>query len=129
MNGHPQPNGTAMPGPGGETTNATDFLTLFCEKFGCDPRKFKKCVFVECVHPEGQALARCLHLFRPRLFERDLDLIERVKNATSFTQIERLVDYEEAKYTPEGLVRLVLKARVSKKRLLALAQTLFSRSV
>ena len=56
-------------------------------------------------------------------------MIERVKNATSFTQIERLVDYEEAKYTPEGLVRLVLKARVSKKRLLALAQTLFSRSV
>jgi len=129
MNGPTQPNGTVVPAPNGEHPTGTDFLTLFCEKFGCDRRKFKKCVFVECVHPEGQALARCLHLFRPRLFERDLDLIERVKNATSFDQIQRLVDYYEAKYTPEGLVRLVFKARVSKKRLLALAETLFTRSV
>jgi len=105
-----------------------DFLSLFCEKFSCSPRKYEKRVFVECVHPQGMLMARVIRRFNPRLFKTDFDLIEKIKHAASFDEVKRVVNFHGAQNAPDGLIRLLLKVRVSKQRLLELAQTLFSKT-
>jgi hypothetical protein len=126
MNGDSQLGGTDAGVTHGDPSTGLDFVSLFCRKFGCDRRKFEKRMFLECVHPEGLALARCLRWIKPGFFATDLELIEQIQHATSFVQVCRLVDYHDAQHLPEGLLRLVFKVRVSKTRLLALAETVFA---
>jgi hypothetical protein len=128
MNGETQLDGTNGGAIGGDSFPEVDFLALFCKKFGCDARKFEKRIFLECVHPEGLLFARCLRRFNPGFFETDLELIEQIKHATSLTQVGRLLDFHDAQHAPDGLLRLIFKVRVSKQRLLRLAETLFAKS-
>jgi len=115
--------GTVASNPAG----GQDFLGLFCEKFRCSPRKFKKRVFLECVYPHGALAARFIRLVNPRLFKADFALIEKIATAASFEEVRRVVDHHGAQNAPEGLVRLVLRVRLSKQRTLELAQSLFQK--
>ena len=102
-----------------------DFFSRFCEKFDCNSRAFKKRVFVECIPPRGVLMARVIRLLNPGLFKADFDLIEKIKHAASFDELKRAVDFHGAQNAPKGVIRLVLKVRVSKHRLLDLAKRLF----
>jgi hypothetical protein len=103
-----------------------DFLNLFCGKFGCQTAKFEKLVFLECVYPEGRDVARLLRTVYPGFFRSDFVLIERVSHATNLSEFKTLVDFHAAQTSQEGGLRVLLNVRVSKQRLLKLAQKIFS---
>jgi hypothetical protein len=103
-----------------------EFCSLFCAQFHCPPQKFEKQVFVECVYPHAGKLARFIGLIRPGVFKADFALIEQIKHATSLEEVRRVVRFHGAQDAPGGLIRLVLKVRVSRQRLLHLAKELFS---
>jgi len=110
----------------GDPAEGADFLTLFCEKFHCRSGNFEKLVFRECVHPDGRDAARLMRLVYPGFFRSDFILLEDVKYATSFSEFQRRVDYHAAQTSHEGGLRFLLKVRLSKTRLLKLAQSVFA---
>jgi hypothetical protein len=103
-----------------------DFQRLFCAKHACPPHKYARRVFWECACPEGRWVIRLLRVIRPGIFQPDFDLIEQIKNVTSFTQFQRTVDCHEVKHVPTGFWRLLLRARLSHERLMHLAETVFA---
>ena len=109
-----------------DSVEGPDFLTLFCEKFHCRISHFEKLVFMECVHPEGRDAARLMRLVYPGFFRSDFVLIEEVKYTMSYSEFQRRVDYHAAQTSHEGGLRFLLKVRLSKTRLLKLAQSLFA---
>ena len=129
MNGDSQKTGLKNEAADGNQSTATELVGLFCEKFRCQERKFEKRLLLECLHPQGAGLARVICLVNPGYFRSDFGLIEQLKHATSFDQVKRLVDFYGTQDTSGGFLRLMFKVRLSKQRLLTLAQNLFSTQV
>ena len=126
MNGDTQKTSLKNEAADGDQPAGTELLALFCEKFRCPERKFEKRLFLECLHPKGAGIARMIRLVNPGYFRSDFELIEQLKHATSFDQVKRLVNFHGTQNTSGGLLRLMIKARLSKQRLLSLAQNLFA---
>ncbi len=126
MNGDTQKTGLKNEAAEGDQPAGVELLELFCEKFNCHYRKFEKRLFFECLHPQGAGVARVICLFNPGYFRSDFSLIEQLKHTTSFEQVKKLVDFHGVQNTPGGVLRLMFNARLSKQRVLTLAQNLFS---
>jgi hypothetical protein len=129
MKGHNPAAGTFISSGEDDSSAESDFLNLFCGKFGCATSKFEKLVFLECVYPEGRDVARLLRLVYPGFFRSDFALIEKVSRATSLSDFKKLVDFHAAQTSQEGGLRVLLKVRISKQKLLKLAETIFDGSV
>jgi len=125
MKGPAQPE-SKMGNAGPWAPAGADFRRLFCEKYACPSHKYARRVFWECACPEGRWVIRLLRVLRPGLFQTDFDLIDQIKGATSFTQLQRMVDYHDVKHAPAGLLRVILRARLSHQRLMRLAENLFA---
>ena len=109
----------------GDDVATNDFLNRYCVKFTCAKRRFEKRVFLNCVYPEGLGIARFISLLNPGFFRSDFELIEEIKYATSYSEVKKLVDFHGTQNAPAGVLRMLLKVRLSKQRLLALAQSVF----
>ena len=103
-----------------------EFCSLFCARFHCSPQKLERRVFFECVYPHALTFAWFIGLFHPGVFKSDFALIEQIKHATSLDEVRRAVRFHGAQDHPGGLIRLVFKTRISRQRLLHLANELFA---
>ena len=116
------------PGTGAADTPTAgngDFISLYCQKFNCPRPKFAKEVLRACLFPQMAGFGRLILAVKPRFFEVDFALIQKIQHTHSYEQLEREAEYHELKNAPEGLLRLVLNVRLSKQQLLNLARALF----
>ena len=125
MNGNNKISGSAVDPADDNSSAAKDFLDRFCVKFGCLRQKFETRFLLECVFPEARDIARVINILYPRYFQADYAMIEDIKHTTSFAEFKKLVEFHGAQNKKIGLFRTILKARVSKGRLLNLGRALF----
>jgi hypothetical protein len=102
------------------------FVDLYCDKFDCSPEKFEESVFRQCLYPHAVQLVSIISGLNPRYFNADLELIRQVKFLNKADEVS--LEIQRFRYHDKrtGGLRRWLKARVSGRRLLTLARSLFA---
>ena len=103
-----------------------DLLTLFCKRYKCPQEAFEKAILQRCVSPLVWPAVQIILLFRRDYFSFDLELIEDMKKATSFAQVNQLISSYCSTPRQRSFVKLFFHLRVSKRRLKQLAREIFS---
>src|SRR5690348_16475651 len=98
----------------------------YCEVFHCSQQGFSEHLFLQCLPPRAARMARLLQPTKKALFKPDFELIEQVSSATSVEDIRDEINDFRYHNPPTGLLRGVLRVRVSSKRLLKLGTTVLS---
>jgi len=101
-------------------------LSLVCEKFKCPPEAFEQTILRRSVSPLVWPLVRLMLRFRRDIYEFDLELIQDMKNATSFAEVSQIISSYCSMPRQRQAFKLILKARVSKRRLKNLAREIFA---
>lgn len=103
-----------------------DLLTLVCERFNCPPEAFEQTMLQRSVSPVIWPLVRLIIRFRRDFYAFDLELIEDLKKATSFAEVSQIMASYCSLPRQRQVFKLILNARVSKRRLKNVARQLFS---
>jgi len=104
----------------------TDMLSLVCERFKCSPESFEQVIFRHSVSPLVWPMVRFTLRFRRDVYEFDLELIEDLKKATSFSEVSQIISNYCSVPRRRRVMKLLFQARVSKRRLKNLARELFA---
>ena len=99
----------------------------YCERFNCPPQEFRERVFWQCVPPQAAGLAQLIRPMKGGLFEPDWELIEQVADSTSLEEVHAEIEAFRYHHPPTGVMRKVLRVRVSGKRLLRLGAKVLPR--
>jgi hypothetical protein len=97
------------------------FREACCERLGLAPTAFEEFVLWQCFCRRGRALGKALWRLRPGYFKRDLELIQRVADCTSLRSVRSELRAPGGPLHAGGLLRRMLKVRLSGQRLLNLA--------
>lgn len=108
--------------------NRRAFFELFCDAYECLPKNFDETVLLLCVFPSASLLVRLLYRLNREFFSKDIELIRQVKHLTNTEDIRQEICDYYYRYPARGLVRRILRARVSGQRLLGLADHLFKKA-
>jgi hypothetical protein len=103
----------------------TTFISRFCARYHFAPSEFEGELFWHCLPPHGRAVVLSMWLSPPGLFEEDYQLIEAVKEATSFAEINQAIIRHHQSPRPRDFRRDVCGIRMSANRLQEVAQELF----
>jgi hypothetical protein len=103
----------------------TTFLSRFCARYHFAPSEFEGELFWHCLPPHGRAVVLSIWLCPRGLFEEDYRLIEAVKEATSFAEINQAIIRHHRSLRPREFLRDVCRIRLSSNRLNEVAQELF----
>jgi hypothetical protein len=104
------------------------FYELFCLHNRCQPADFSEAVLRRCFCRGRYFPARLLALIHSGYFTTDFALIEAVKPLASANAVKaELIAFQDM-HPDEGLLRGLLKLRISRKRLLNEAEWLFGRA-
>lgn len=104
------------------------FQDLFCVMKKCKPDSFvKKCYYVG-TPLSRRWLAYAGALFDWEAFSVDLKLIESLGDTNSLQEFKEIYKFHLHRYPPKGLLRGVLKARLSGKKLGRLAVQVFKQT-
>ncbi len=104
----------------------TTFCDLYCGIFKCPPEAFTEELFWSCLFPQARFVARLLWRCHRDYFKSDLELISRVKDLTDATDVKAEFHDYYYHHPPSGVLRGVLKMRISGQRLIQLAYGLFT---
>ena len=106
-------------------TNAASFCDLFCKAYCCSPQEFDERLFWHCLYPHAVGLARLLWRLNRAYFEPDLELVRQVKFLTRADEV--VLEIEGFRlHRRAGLLRGLLKVRISGRRLLDTANRIFA---
>ncbi|RME93343.1 MAG: hypothetical protein D6766_08385 [Verrucomicrobia bacterium] len=104
------------------------FKEAYCERFRCPPEKFVLSVFRRTLYRRARPLAWLLVLFKRDFFRLDIDLINEVGEARSWSDFNAVIsNHVQSSQLRSGFLRNGLKLRVSCSRVKRLAERLFGR--
>jgi hypothetical protein len=104
-----------------------NFKSLFCERFDCSFETFETFLFWKSVPPGMRPVAFAISQLRPKFFYWDFDHIRQIAQADSKHEITALINalpYDGV--LNQGLLRGVLRVRISGHRLMRLAGRSFA---
>jgi hypothetical protein len=94
------------------------FIVKYCQRHRCLPEDFAVKVLWQCMRPFQSPIARVIWVFNADFFHSDLELIRQVKDATTYAKVREIIRF----FSKEpSFLRRVLKVRISRAKLLALA--------
>jgi hypothetical protein len=100
------------------------FSDAACRKFRCSPEAYSEAVFWHCLHPHAVPFAKIIRRLSSGFFARDFELIRYLANTTDVKEFRKEVE-DFRYYNPvSGLMRGMMRIRVSGLRLLKLAAEL-----
>ena len=113
----------AMIKPDEETHISKDesFLAKYCQNHHCATEDFAVRVMWQCMHRFRKPLARLIWYFDPEFFLSDLELIQQLRDATTYAKVRETVRFISKQPSPSNIWRRGLKVRVSRSKLLKLA--------
>lgn len=97
---------------------------MFCARTGCSEANFEKALFRRAVFPVALPFSVLIRLVYPRFFKFDDEILKRVGEAQSFTDLTFQADSVRLHYRKrdrDRFLRSVLKMRVSGQRLVDIA--------
>ena len=98
------------------------FIVKYCQRHRCLPEDFAVKVLWQCMRPFQSPLARVIWVFNADFFHSDLELIRQVKDATTYAKVREIIRFfSKEPSTSSSFLRRVLKVRISRAKLLALA--------
>jgi len=97
------------------------FIVKYCQRHRCLPEDFAVKVLWQCMRPFQSPLARVIWVFNADFFHSDLELIRQVKDATTYAKVREIVRFSSKEPSTNSFMRRVLKVRISRAKLLALA--------
>jgi hypothetical protein len=103
----------------------TSFSDLFCEAHKCSPVEFPARVFWRCLYPQATPLTHLVWHLNRAYFQPDLELIEQMRNLTNLAEVRLELNRFRYYHRSTGILRGILKLRISGQRLLNLADELF----
>jgi hypothetical protein len=104
----------------------TSFKNRFCDYFDCPLTDFEGRVFGEIVYPHAAWLVPLIRRWQPKFFAEDLRFISFLGTATGLVDVTaELRAFRETCRNHDGLLRRLLKVRVSGQRAARLAKELF----
>src|SRR5581483_4019434 len=103
-----------------------NFQELCSERFGRPAVDYEKVVFWWCLYEHASIPARIIHRLNPDFFRWDFELLRTVGKATDLNELS--VDLNNFRYQQrsEGLLRGLLRVRISGQRVLNLGSRLFA---
>lgn len=104
----------------------TTFCDLYCGIFNRQPEVFPEELFWSCLFPQALFVARLLWRCHRDYFKPDLELMARVKNLTDATDVKAEFHDYYYQHPPSGVLRGVLKVRISGQRLINMANRVFT---
>jgi hypothetical protein len=106
------------PAPSG----AESFRTAYARHFGCAEDVFEEKLFWHCLPPSGRPVAALAELLNPSFYHPDFQCLYLVGEALNMDEIRAEANkIREAWHLRKGFVRGVLRARLSGRRLIAIA--------
>jgi hypothetical protein len=108
---------------------AASFCDLFCKAFECAPEEFDQRAFWLCLYPHAVLPARFIWILNRGYFKQDLELTGLVKHLTSSDEVVLEVERFRSYYRTTGLLRGLLRVRISGRRVLKLAGRLFAEAL
>jgi len=106
-----------------------NFADKFCERCQCARADFAETVLWRCLPTLRKPLVRLIWWSKRDLFEGDLYLINEVGTATTVDEVRRIITFYEKQPAIRSFIRRRLKARLSRGKLLALAQSVLGESI
>ena len=113
---------------GPEVAASDSFSSKYCQRFQCPAEDYERDVLWRCMVPLRKPLARLVLLTNQGYFDSDIELITELKHATSFSQVREIINCFSAPPVVESFARRRLKIRMSKAKLLSVANALFHQS-
>jgi hypothetical protein len=107
-------------------TQTKSFQTACCEQFGCNPDEYERVVFWHCLHGHAVVPARVIHWVCPSFFEGDLELLRTVARSADLNELGVELNNYRYQQRATGLVRGVLRVRISGQRILNLGARVFA---
>jgi hypothetical protein len=99
----------------------TNLREAVCESLGCPTEQFEDTVFQLCLYPHARRLARLISAFSPGFFALDRAVIKEAGNAVSVREVQVEIESFAQANRQSGLLRGLLRIRLSGRRLLHLA--------
>jgi len=96
-------------------------MVKYCQVYQCLPEDFTTKVLWHCMRRLQSPFARLIWLFNEDFFQSDLELINQVKDATSYAKIRETIKFFSKEPASTNFVRRSLKIRISRSKLLGLA--------
>ena len=96
-------------------------MVKYCQRHHFSPEDFTEKVLWECMRPLQRPIARLIWLCNEDFFKSDLELINQVKDATSYAKIRETIKFFSKEPASTNFVRRSLKIRISRSKLLGLA--------
>lgn len=93
-----------------------------CAKFGCKPEDYAASVFWHCLYPHARLAAKIM--WGTKFFQQDLDLIADIATTDAWSIFRRELEVYRYHNPPNGILRDLLRIRVSTHRLSKLAYEL-----
>jgi hypothetical protein len=110
-------------------TESRNFKSLFCERFGCSFESFENLLFWKSLPPGRRLFAFVISLLFPQFFYRDFEHIRLLAQANSKHEISALINALPHDYLlSQGLLRGILRVRISGYRLMRLAGRSFAKN-
>jgi hypothetical protein len=98
---------------------------LYCAAFNCAPEESTERMLWQCLHWQALGLARLIWIMRRDFFSADLELIRQAKDSTNAAELHSDVSDFRHSCRAGGLLRGMLKVRLSAGKLLQLGSCLF----
>jgi hypothetical protein len=98
---------------------------LYCTAFKCAPEESTERILWQCLHWKALGLAKLIWLMRRDFFSADLELIRQAKDSTSTAELHSDVSDFRHSCRTGGLLRGLLRVRLSSGKLLELGSSLF----
>lgn len=99
----------------------TTFREACCGKFGLAKDHFEEAVLWQCVPGYHRVVGKLEWLVNRAYFEEDLELIRLVADCTTLAELHAGLSYFRSIHPPTGFRRKLLRARLSGRRLVNLA--------
>jgi hypothetical protein len=96
-------------------------MTKYCQRHQFSPDDFTEKVLWECMRPLQRPIARLIWLFNEDFFKSDLELINQVKDASTYAKVREITKFLSKEPSNSNFLRRVLKIRISRSKLLDLA--------
>lgn len=101
------------------------FQDRFCWVYHCPPEQFSTRVFQLCLYPQARLFAKTARPDLPGLFDWDFGCIKSVAGAGSLSQVQAEIDLHRYHQPPAGMLKGLLRIRISGRRLSGLARDVF----
>ena len=104
-----------------------NFKILFCERFGYPISKYQAAAFKKCLYGRAKLIAPLIRILDRNFFAQDLKFIQILGESRHAEEARSdLLDFQDANLAGKPYLRRRLKLRVSGRKAIELARTVFS---